>query len=127
MIVAIGTDIVDIHRIRAALENPATGSRFRDRLFTPGEIAYCSRRRRCHESYAARFAAKEAVIKALGGKAVRWLDIDIRRQEEAPEIHLSGSAAALANELGIDRWHLSLSHSEDLAIAYVIAEASRRS
>lgn len=122
MIVAIGTDIVDVRRIRAALANPRTGQRFCERLFTVEEIAYCSRRRRADESFAARFAAKEAVIKALAGKAFGWHEIEVRRGTDAPEIHLSGRTAAAAAALGIDHWHLSLSHSDDMAVAYVIAE-----
>src|SRR5436190_4631899 len=113
MIIAIGTDIVEVKRIRAALQNPTTGTRFRDRLFTPAEIAYCARRRWAEESYAARFAAKEAVIKALGGKFGNWREIEIQRHDDAPELALCGRSAEIAAQLGIQRWHLSLSHSDE--------------
>lgn len=122
MIIGIGVDIVEIERIRAALENPKTGERFRQRVFTDGEIAYCSRRRRAHESYAARFAAKEATIKVLG-EAVGWREIEIARTNGPPVIHLHGRARARADALGIVRLFLSLSHSAELAIAYVIGES----
>jgi holo-[acyl-carrier protein] synthase len=122
MVVGIGVDIVDIERIRAALENPKTGRRFRDRVFTEGEIAYCDRRRRAYESFAARFAAKEATIKALGQSA-GWQEIEVSRGTDGPpQVHLHGRARQRADELGIRRVLLSLSHSDKLAIAYVIAE-----
>jgi len=66
MILGTGVDIAEVARIRKALENPASGARFRQRVFTVGERNYCEKRKRCYESYAARFAAKEAVMKALG-------------------------------------------------------------
>jgi holo-[acyl-carrier protein] synthase len=122
MVIAIGTDIVDIARIQAAVENPKTGERFRDRIFTPDEIAYCARKRRAHESYAARFAAKEAVVKVLG-EPCGWRDVEVVRDDGRPSLRLSGRAAEVAARLGIARWHLSLSHSETLAIAYVVAES----
>jgi len=123
MVVGIGVDIVDIERIRAALENPKTGRRFRDRVFTEGEIAYCDRRRRAYESFAARFAAKEATIKALG-QSPGWQEIEVSRGAEGPpEVRLHGRARQRAEELGIRRVLLSLSHSEKMAIAYVVAES----
>ena len=122
MIIGIGVDIVEVRRIQAALDNPQTGQRFRDRVFTPGEIAYCARRRTGAESYAARFAAKEAVVKALG-TLVGWREIEVVRTDGPPAICLHGRAAARAAELGIRNIHLSLSHTADHAIAYVIAAA----
>jgi holo-[acyl-carrier protein] synthase len=121
MILGIGVDLAEIGRIRAAVENPRTGERFRARVFTPAEIAYCARRRSGHESFAARFAAKEAVMKALG-HAVGWREIEVVRGTGAPAIRLHGRAAASAAQLGIRRIHLSLSHTAELAIAYVVAE-----
>lgn len=122
MIVGIGVDIVDVERIRAALENPRTGNRFRERVFTVEEAAYCSPRRNAYESYAARFAAKEAMMKALG-RACGWQDIEVVRANGPPRIHLYGRASAYAEALAVRRISLSLSHTDRLAIAYVIAES----
>lgn len=122
MVIGIGVDIIEIARIRSALENPKTGERFRQRVFTPGEIAYCARRRRADESFAARFAAKEATIKALG-QSVGWQEIEVAREGGPPNLCLHGRARSRADELGIRRILLSLSHSETLAIAYVVAES----
>lgn len=127
MIVAIGTDLTEVERIRSALDNPRSGRRFRDRIFTPGEQTYCERRGSgVYESYAARFAAKEAVMKALGlgwGAQLGWLDIEVRRRPGArPEILLSGRATAHAASLGVRRLHLALTHTATLAEAQVVAE-----
>ena len=122
MVIGIGVDIIEIERIRAALENPKTGKRFQQRVFTPGEIEYCTRRRRAYESFAARFAAKEATIKALGQSSA-WLDIEVEREDGPPTLQLRGRARARAAELGVKRVLLSLSHSTKLAIAYVVAES----
>jgi holo-[acyl-carrier protein] synthase len=122
MIIGIGVDIIEVERIRAALANPRTGARFRDRVFTAGEVAYCGRRRNAHESFAARFAAKEAMMKALG-RAVGWQEIEVTRTSGPPTIQLSGRARARATEIGICRINLSLSHTAETAIAYVIAES----
>lgn len=127
MIFAIGNDLAEVERLRAALENPTTGTRFRDRVFTLGEQAYCERRGRSkYQSYAARFAAKEATMKALGrgwGRYVGWLDIEvIRRRGSRPEIALHGKAREYAASLGIHRLHLALTHTAALAEAYVVAE-----
>ncbi len=122
MILGVGVDIVEVGRIRAALENARTGARFRVRVFTPEEIAYSSRRRNAPESFAARFAAKEAMMKALG-RACGWCEIEVIRGNGPPSIHLHGRAQARADALGIRRISLSLSHTAELAIAYVIAES----
>ncbi len=125
MILGIGIDTIEVARIAAAISHPRTGTRFKERVFTPGEIAYCERRRQAAQSYAARFAAKEAVMKALErgfGGGIGWREIEVVRQRGAPRIELSGRALALANEKRIHRFHLSLTHSEATAIAYVIAE-----
>jgi holo-[acyl-carrier protein] synthase len=126
MILGIGVDVIEVARIRAALENPRTGERFRARVFTEGEVAYCSRRHNAHESYAARFAAKEATMKALGrgfGQGIAWREIEITRNDGAPAVRLSGGAQARAEVLSVRNIHVSLSHAADLAIAYVIAES----
>ncbi len=127
MIVAIGNDLAEVERIRRAPENPHTGRRFRQRVFTEGEQRYCERRRRKYESYAARFAAKEAVMKALGtgwGRNVGWQDIEVfRRRGSRPEIVLHGKAKEYATTLGITRLHLSLTHTAEYAEAQIVAES----
>jgi len=122
MIVGVGVDIVEVARIRAAVERPTTGARFRTRVFTPEERAYCERRRNAAESFAARFAAKEAVMKALG-RLLGWCDIEVVRTDGPPGVRLHGRAAARAAALGVQRISLSLSHTAELAIAHVIAES----
>jgi holo-[acyl-carrier protein] synthase len=126
MILAIGIDLCEIARIRRALEGPH-GARFRARVFTDGEQRYCERRRATRfESYAARFAAKEAAMKALGtgwADGVTWHDVEVRRVERAPpELLLHGRAAQIARERGMVRWHLALSHTTDAAVAWVLTE-----
>jgi holo-[acyl-carrier protein] synthase len=126
MIIGVGVDIIDVARIHAAIENPRTGARFQARVFSEQEIAYCRRRHHAAESFAARFAAKEATMKALGrgfGQGIAWREIEVRRDDGAPGVRLSGGAQAYAEALGIRRIHLSLSHTADLAVAYVIAES----
>ena len=128
MIVSIGTDIADVERVRRAIDDPQTGTRFRERVFTPAEIEYCVGRGRAYaQSFAARFAAKEAVMKALGhgfmGGKIGWTEIEVTHQEERPTVVLHAAARERAAALGITDWHLSLSHSLTHAIAYVIAEA----
>jgi holo-[acyl-carrier protein] synthase len=127
MSLSVGIDLIEIARIRAALENPLTGKRFRDRVYTEREIAYCERkRRRKYESYAARFAAKEAVMKSLGkgwGAEVKWLDIEvINSPSGVPRIHLHDKTSALAIRRGFRSFSLSITHTEDHAMAYVIAQ-----
>src|SRR5687767_6508498 len=115
MIIAIGIDLVEISRIEEKLGRNNT--RFRDRVFTAAEIAYC-------ESRAARFAAKEAAMKALGtgwAEGLSWQEIEIiNNQAGAPLIHLAGRARERFNQLGATRAHVTLSHSRDTAIAQVI-------
>ena len=126
-IIGTGVDLVTIARLRAALDNPRTGERFRAHVFTAAEQAYCDDRGRGrYESYAARFAAKEAAMKALGcgwGRDAGWLDIEVGGAHGgAPEIVLTGRAADYARSIGITRLHLALTHTADLAMAQVIAE-----
>ena len=125
MIVALGVDIIEIARIEDAFAR--LGHRFRDRIFTESEIAYCESRGSRHASYAARFAAKEAVMKALGtgwGDGVRWRDIEVRRAESGgPSVFLTGQAFERFRELGAAKVHLSLSHSREIAIAQVVFES----
>jgi holo-[acyl-carrier protein] synthase len=126
-ILGTGIDVIEVERIERALSDPVTGSRFRARVFTPGEIEYCeSRGKPRFQSYAARFAAKEATMKALGtgwNRNVGWSEIEVvRRRGSAPTIVLSGKAADFARRKNISRFHLSLTHTANEAIAHVIAE-----
>jgi len=121
VILGVGIDIVEVRRIRAALGNPRTGSRFQNRVFTAAEAAYCARRRNGHESFAARFAAKEAMIKVLG-RAVAWQEIEVTRTQGPPSIRLHGRAHTYAEAMGIKHISLSLSHTAETAVAVVIAE-----
>ena len=127
MIFGIGNDLAEVDRMEVALERPRTGRRFRDRVFTPGEQAYCERRGKArYQSYAARFAAKEATMKALGrgwGRYIGWLDVEVVRQRGArPEIVLHGKAKEYAATHAIHQFHLALTHTAALAEAQVIAE-----
>ena len=121
MIVGIGNDLVDLDRFRRVLERRPT---LIDRLFTDSEREYARRRTDPTERFAVRFAAKEAVLKAMGVGigAVDWHDIEVLRDDDGrPSISLSGRAAALAEEQGIEGWRLTLSHSEIVAQAVVVA------
>lgn len=127
MIISTGVDLAEVDRIQAALEHRRTGRRFRARVFTENEIAYCEKKRRGkYESYAGRFAAKEAVMKALGrgwGAKVRWLDIEVARARSGkPEIVLHDKTAKLAEDLGIRRWTLSITHTKQHGLAFVISQ-----
>ena len=125
MIIAIGIDIVEVSRIEEVFAR--RGERFRDRVFTPGEIAYCENRGSRLMSYAARFAAKEAVMKGLGtgwGSGVGWRDIEVVVLEAGgPVIHLRGHALERLLEIGARKVHLSLTHTRDLAMAEVVLES----
>lgn len=125
MIVAIGIDIVEIDRIEEAFAR--RGDRFRARIFTDAEVEYCEGRASALESYAARFAAKEAAMKALGtgwAEGVAWRDIEVVRAETgAPSLNLRGRALERFGEMGARKAHLSLTHSRKFAIAEVILEA----
>lgn len=128
MIVAIGIDIVEIARIEEVFAR--RGTRFRDRVFTADEIAYCEGRAAKMESYAARFAAKEAAMKALGtgwGEGVGWHDIEVLRSPAGvPSLEFRGRALDRLNELGASRTHLSLTHSRAFALAQVIVEGKKK-
>lgn len=128
MIVATGIDIVEIARIEEVFAR--RGRRFRDRVFTESEIAYCESRAAKMESYAVRFAAKEAAMKALGtgwGDGVGWRDIEVLRSPAGiPSLQFRGRALERLNELGATQAHLSLTHSRDIAMAQVILEGQSR-
>lgn len=125
MIVATGIDLVEISRIEEKLARGTT--RFRDKVFTPTEIAYCESRASRIPSYAVRFAAKEAAMKALGtgwAEGIGWQEIEVVSNEAgAPTIQFSGCALERFNLLGANRAHVTLSHSRDTAIAQVIFES----
>ncbi|MEV0714537.1 holo-ACP synthase [Asanoa sp. NPDC050611] len=121
MIVAVGIDVVLVERFTGALSRtPLLG----DRLFTEAERFTGSGNQRSPESLAARFAAKEAVAKALGAPAgLRWHDCEIVTDPDGrPWLTVSGTVAAAAAERGVNRWHLSLSHDGGIASAMVVAE-----
>jgi len=125
MVLGLGTDMIEIARIQRSLTR--YGDAFLHRVYTPAEIAYCQlKKRNAAESFAARFAAKEAAAKALGtgiSRGVIWREFEILRLPgQRPTLHLSGRAAAIAARLGIHHLALSLSHTRELAIAIVIAE-----
>ena len=127
MIVSVGVDLIEVERVRRALEDAKIGQRFRDRVYTGKEIEYCEGKERGkYESYAGRFAAKEAVMKALGrgwGSKVSWLDIEaLPFPGGKPELYLHNKTAVLAQQLGIHHWSLSITHTERYAVAYVIAQ-----
>ena len=116
MAVRIGTDVIEIERIRRALERPG----FRDRCFTPDEQAYCESRRNPAESYAARFCGKEAVGKALGcGVLFTWKEIEIAGRPK-PGVKLSGRTAAWAERVNAGAIDLSMTHSRELAAAICV-------
>ena len=124
MIISIGVDIIEVARIREVLKRTP---RFRERVFTPAERAYCDNRGAvAAQHYAARFAAKEAALKALqtgwrGG--ISWQDVEIASRESgAPYLILHASVKELFNSSGATAAHLSLSHTSEHAIAEVILE-----
>lgn len=120
-IVAIGIDATDIPRIETSIAR--YDSRFLQRIFTDGERAYCGRRRRPAIHFAARFAAKEAAMKALGtghSQGVLWRDIEVVRVSGPPGLRFHGAALTHLHRLGATRSLLTLTHSETLAIAQVI-------
>jgi holo-[acyl-carrier protein] synthase len=121
-IVGLGVDLCEIARMERALARHPT---MRDRVFTPEEIAYCDSKARPAESYAGRFAAREAVIKALGGyRGKRWQDISVTRHPSgAPSIALDGEAARRAERLGISRVLVTFTHEKTNAVAFAIAVA----
>ena len=124
MIVGTGVDITEVPRIAAAIER--FGERFLNRVYTPKEIAYCQSKKNAVERFAARFAAKEAAMKAIGTglrQGVTWQDVEVGREPGGrPTIMFSGRAAEFAAKLGAKRVHLSLTHSEETAIANVVLE-----
>jgi holo-[acyl-carrier protein] synthase len=124
MIIGTGVDLVEIERFRGVIER--LKDRFIFRVFTANEQRFCNEHRDPVPHYAVRFAAKEALFKALGtgwAKGVTWLDVEVRRErQDAPNMVLHGEAQRLSAEMGASKVHLSLSHTERFGIAMVILE-----
>ena len=120
--IGIGVDLVDVHRFRTVLQRRAQIS---ERLITKNELSYCNSATDPTERLAARFAAKEAVMKALGTgiRGVPWKSIEVYRPRgKAPKIRLYGNAKRKAEELGINEIAISISHSRNYAVASVVAQ-----
>lgn len=125
VIVGLGVDIAEIDRLEKAIMRHERA--FLERVFTPAEIQYCERHRNKFERYAARFAVKEATMKALGTgwrKGVRWRDIEVKNEPGGrPVLHLHGKAGEHATRLGANRFVVSITHAGNLAFAQVILES----
>jgi holo-[acyl-carrier protein] synthase len=124
VVLGIGIDMEDVDRIRLVIERH--GQRFLDKVYTSREIAYVDDTANRYERYAARFAAKEAAMKALGSgwnKGVQWKDLEIVNSPEGcPSLRLAGGALSRAMQMGYRRAHVSMSHTRRTAIAQVIIE-----
>ena len=124
MIVGLGVDITEVARIQSAIET--SGERFLRRIYTPAERAYCEQFKNKYERFAGRFAAKEAAMKALGTgwrRGVRWVDFEVVREAGGrPTISLHGEAAKIAQQAGVQRVSLSITHTAAQALAQVIFE-----
>jgi holo-[acyl-carrier protein] synthase len=127
MIVGSGIDLVEIARIQQSMDR--FGQRFLDRVYTAAEQSYCLRKRQAAESFAARFAAKEAGAKALGtgiSHGVNWLEIEVVREPSGrPTLKFHGRAAEFATRLDAARAALSITHTATLAMASVVLENGR--
>ena len=125
MVIGVGTDLIEIARIAQSVDR--FGERFLRRVFTPREIEYCRQKKNAAESFAARFAAKEAGAKALGtgiSQGVSWLELEVTREPSGrPLLQLTGRAAQIAAQLGVAHISLSLTHARDSALAVVILES----
>jgi holo-[acyl-carrier protein] synthase len=120
-IIGLGMDATEIDRIAQSIER--YGDHFLKRVFTDGEIAYCRGKRLSAPSFAARFAAKEAAMKALGtghSRGVLWKDVEVVRHGGPPQLRLHGGAARRAEAMGMTKSLLTITHSESLALAQVI-------
>jgi holo-[acyl-carrier protein] synthase len=125
LIVGLGTDIAEVGRVRAAIERH--GETFLRRVYTAREREYCERFKNKYERYAGRFAAKEAVMKALGtgwSRGVRWVDVEVVREKGGrPTIKLVGEAANVARRLNVKNIAVSITHTAEQAFAQVIFES----
>ena len=126
MIAGVGTDLCEVDRIEKAILAPH-GARLRDRVFTPREIAYAESKANRWERYAARFAAKEAGMKALGTgwrRGIAWQDFEVANLPSGrPTLTLHGKAAEIAESIGVRNISLSLTHTRQQAMAIVILES----
>ena len=117
-------DLAEVSRIRSSFER--FGERFRDRVFTPLEVAYVEKKANKYERYAGRFAAKEAGMKAIGTgwkRGVTWHDFEVVNLPSGrPTLKLSGVAAEVATQLGVTAIQLSITHTSELGMAHVILE-----
>ena len=122
VILGIGVDLTPVSRMQRAIA--AHPDRLEARLFTDGERAYCRARANAGQHFAARFAAKEALLKALHvPEGLRWHELEVVNDARgAPTFRLSGNAAAAAAQQGVTRLHLSITHADDAAMAFVVAE-----
>lgn len=124
MIVGTGIDMIEIARIEETIR--LYGERFLRRIYLPAEIQYCLRKKNSGESFAARFAAKEAAAKALGTgiqSGVGWREIEVVREPSGrPSLQLHGRAGSVARRIGANRFLVSLTHSRSHAIAQVLLE-----
>jgi holo-[acyl-carrier protein] synthase len=124
MIVGTGVDLAEVPRIKASIER--FGVRFTERIYTPAEIAYVERKANRYERYAARFAAKEAGMKAIGtgwSYGVRWQDFEVANLPSGkPTLRFHGKAAQIADKLGVRSVSLSITHTAELGMAHVILE-----
>ena len=122
MIVGVGVDLTPVSRMARAMS--AHPERLEARLFTDAERAYCRARADAGQHFAARFAAKEALLKALHvPEGLRWHELEVVNDEGgAPRFRLSGNAAAAAARAGVRHLHLSITHADDAAVAFVVAE-----
>lgn len=124
MVLGIGSDLIEIDRISTSILR--FGDRFLRRVFTPDEIAYCQRKKNSAESFAARFAAKEAAAKALGtgiSHGIAWPEIEVVRQPSGqPTLRLTGRALHRASRMGVRNSSLSLTHSRNFSLAFVVLE-----
>jgi holo-[acyl-carrier protein] synthase len=119
-IVGIGVDVVEVERVRSLLERRTS---FRERVFTPQEIAYCDAKAMPAPYFAARWAAREAARKALGGvRGMRWQDVSVERSRSgAPRLALEGAARNRAEMLGVEEILVSFSHERQMATAFCVA------
>ena len=124
MIVGIGTDIIEVDRIEKLLSRQ---ERFKERIFTQGEIEYCEQKKNKVQNYAARFALKEALLKSIGtgwSEGVTFKEIEVVNDEKGkPELVLSGTVKRITEKMGVTNIQVSISHLKDLAIGMVILEA----
>ena len=126
MILGVGIDLTEIGRVAQMIDR--WGERFISKVFTEGERAYAVERARPAMHLAARFAAKEAALKALGVPSrLSWHEIEVANERGRPVLRLSGRALEAANALGVVRMHLTITHAADMACAAVIAEGHKES